>query len=597
MKSRSIAAILVLFLASCASHAQPAEPATRPASGPATLPVGSPGVVVAATVYQGSALVTREIEVKGGPGLVEIVVPGLPPQTLDSSLYTEGTKEIRVLSTRYRTRAIKEDIREEVRAKEEQIRQLRQKSDELQKSIEVAGQDTQLLAKLETFTGATMKELMEKGMLNPESTMKLSTYIMEQRAAKAKAQVELQAQVQTTQEAMNFAQRQLSELTRGISRREQDAVIVVDKTDANPGKVRLNYLVNAATWRPMYKLRAGTNGKEQDPVTLEYLAEIIQQSGEDWTNADVVLSTAEPLLNAAPPELLALDVTVSGGRFANNPTTQPAAYRDNVYNSQQLRKQAQHELITNNGTVGWQLNNDAAALEQTNELLAVEVQKGEKVREGPSVTYHLKSKLTVPSRNDPQLIEVSRIELPPSYFYKTVPVLAPHVYRLAVLTNKSDTVLLPGEATMYVGTDFVGRMNLPLVAVGEQFTVGFGVDPQIQVTRDLINKARSIQGGNQVQTYDYRIRIQSFKQADVQVQVWDRMPRGEAEAVGIQLVKSTPDLSTDATYVRADRPKNLLRWDVTLKQGTNGEKATTIDYQFKLEYARDVAIGNFKATK
>jgi uncharacterized protein (TIGR02231 family) len=168
---------------------------------------------------------------------------------------------------------------------------------------------------------------------------------------------------------------------------------------------------------------------------------------------------------------------------------------------------------------------------------------------------------------------------------------------MANLTNSGMTVLLPGEATMYVGTDFVGRMNLPLVAVGEQFTVGFGVDPQIQVTRDLINKARSIQGGNQVQTYDYRIRIQSFKQADVQVQVWDRMPRGEAEAVGIQIVKSTPDLSTDATYVRADRPKNLLRWDVTLKQGTNGEKATTIDYQFKLEYARDVAIGNFKATK
>ena len=65
----------------------------------------------------------------------------------------------------------------------------------------------------------------------------------------------------------------------------------------------------------------------------------------------------------------------------------------------------------------------------------------------------------------------------------------------------------------------------------------------------------------------------------------------------MQLVKSTPELSTDPTYLRADRPKNLLRWDVPLKQGTNGEKATTVDYQFRLEYARDVTIGNFKATK
>ena len=86
------------------------------------------------------------------------------------------------------------------------------------------------------------------------------------------------------------------------------------------------------------------------------------------------------------------------------------------------------------------------------------------------MTYHLRSKLTVPSRNDQQLIEVARIEMTPDYFYKAVPVLTPHVYRLADLVNRSTYVLLPGEATMYVGSDFVGRMDLPLVAVGERYT-------------------------------------------------------------------------------------------------------------------------------
>lgn len=564
----------------------------------ATQPVGVPGKVVAVTVYQGTALVTREVDVKGAAGLVEVTVSGLPPRTVDSSLYTEGTKDIRVLSTRYRTRAVREDTREEVRAKETQIRQLQQKTEEISRSIEVQVQNTQLLAKLETFTSSTMKELMDKGMLNPEATVKLAQFIMEQRAEKAKTQVDLQAQAQTTQETIAFAQRQLAELSRGVSRTEQDAVITLDKTDAVAGKVRLNYLVNSANWRPQYKLRAAGNAKDQDPITLEYLAEIVQQSGEDWGNVDVVLSTAEPLLNASPPELSALDVTVSGGRFAGNPATQPAAYRDNESNSRKLRQQAQVELNANGTITGWQLNNDAAALEQTNQLLAVDDrQEGAKVREGPSVTYHLKARLTVPSRNDPQLIEVARVDLPPSYFYKTVPVLAPHVYRLANVTNKSEFVLLPGEATMYVGSDFVGRMNLPLVAIGEEFTVGFGVDPQIQVVRDMINKTRAVQGGNQVQTYDYRIRIQSFKPTDVTLQVWDRLPRGDSEAVGVVLAKTTPEISADATYQRADRPKNLLRWDVLLKAGTNGEKATNVDYQFKLEYSRDVTIGNFKAAK
>ncbi|HEX8915163.1 MAG TPA: mucoidy inhibitor MuiA family protein [Humisphaera sp.] len=594
-----VASSLLVSTASAVAQTRPAASVTRPATGPgaaADQPVGVPGKVVAVTVYQGSALVTREVDVKGGPGLVEVVVPGLPEQTVDSSLYTEGTKEIRVLSTRYRTRAVRQDTRDEVRAKEEQIRTLGNKAQEMARQLEVQTQDTQLLGKLEGFTGATMKELTEKGVLNPEATMKLATFIMEQRATKAKAEVELQQQIRSNQEQQGFAQRELAELTRGVSRTERDAVVTVDKADAAAGKVRLNYLVNAAGWRPQYKLRAGA--KEADAVTLEYLAEIVQQSGEDWANADVVLSTAEPRLNAAPPDLLAMEVSVSGGRFASNPSTRPAAYRDNIQMGQVLRKQAQIALNGNSTVVGNAFNNDAAALEQTAELLqSDEAEKAFVPKEGPSVTYHLKSKLTVPSRNDPQLIEVSRVDLPPAYFYKAVPVLTPHVYRQAVLTNRSDLVLLPGEATMYVGSDFVGRMNLPLVAIGEQFTVGFGVDPQIQVTRQQLNRVRGVQGGNQVQTYDYRIRVQSFKPTDVQVQVWDRLPLGEAEAVGVLLAKTTPELSKDAAYERQDRPKNLLRWDLTLKPGTNGEKATTVEYQFRLEYARDVNVGNFKAVK
>src|SRR5438309_4395253 len=57
------------------------------------------------------------------------------------------------------------------------------------------------------------------------------------------------------------------------------------------------------------------------------------------------------------------------------------------------------------------------------------------------------------------------------------------------------TTLFRSEATMYLGTDFVGRMNLPLVAIGEQFTAGFGVDPQLQIQRHLVDKSRTTQGG------------------------------------------------------------------------------------------------------
>src|SRR5262249_29819057 len=138
--------------------------------------------------------------------------------------------------------------------------------------------------------------------------------------------------------------------------------------------------------------------------------------------------------------------------------------------SRELRQKAQQELIGNRTESGKAFINEAAALEQADELLARKEDKAgnedvQKVRaadaataahEGPSVTYHLRSRLTVPSRTDQQLIEVARIETHPEYYYKAVPVLTSHVYRLADLVNKSEYVLLPGEATMYVGSHFVG---------------------------------------------------------------------------------------------------------------------------------------------
>src|SRR3954463_7584982 len=100
------------------------------------------------------------------------------------------------------------------------------------------------------------------------------------------------------------------------------------------------------------------------------------------------------------------------------------------------------------------------------------------------------------------------------------------------MTNTSKYVLLPGDATMYVETDFVGQMSLPLVAIGEQFTVGFGVDPQLQIQRQMTDKSRATQGGNRVLRYESRILASSYKAERAKLQVWDRLPLAETDTIG-----------------------------------------------------------------
>jgi uncharacterized protein (TIGR02231 family) len=273
--------------------------------------------------------------------------------------------------------------------------------------------------------------------------------------------------------------------------------------------------------------------------------------------------------------------------------------------AQQLRAYAQNQVNVNKDAKGSaEIWNYAGALEQARDLTLNFEEKGAGAvkgiakaakNEGPSVTYHLNARLTVPSRHDEQVIEVARVEMTPEYYYKAVPVLTPHVYRQADLTNKSKYVLLPGEATMYNSSDFVGRMNLPLVAIGETFTVGFGAEPQLQVQRQMLDKSRTMQGGNQILKFEYRILVSSFKPEKVKVQLWDRLPMAENETMNVTLVKSAPEVCKEGLYQREDRPHNLLRWDLDVEPDMNGERATAVNYEFKLELDKQMHIGSFQS--
>jgi hypothetical protein len=108
------------------AEAPPDAAIPKKAEAPARpgVPHAAPGRVTHVTVYQNNALVTRQVDVPDGAGTFELVVTPLPPQTVNGSLYSEGTDGLRVLTTRYRTRPIQEDTREEVRKLEAQLKTL-----------------------------------------------------------------------------------------------------------------------------------------------------------------------------------------------------------------------------------------------------------------------------------------------------------------------------------------------------------------------------------------------------------------------------------------------------------------------------------------
>src|SRR5581483_1155741 len=184
--------------------APPAAPAAAPPARADAAKGGQPTLarsrIIKVTVYPNSALVTREVEVPPGGGLVELVVPDLPERVQDNSLYAEGSDGLRVLSTRYRTRPVQEDTREDVRKLEDELKRLQQAAERIAAESAALQQNLQMLGKLENFTAVTTVQATEKGGLNGDTVITLSKYVMEQRGERAKELVALQQQLQTNKE-------------------------------------------------------------------------------------------------------------------------------------------------------------------------------------------------------------------------------------------------------------------------------------------------------------------------------------------------------------------------------------------------------------
>lgn len=140
-------------------------------------------------------------------GTFELVVTPMPAQAIDGSLYTEGTDGLRVLSTHFRSRAVKEDTSQEVRGKMELKKKLQAEVQTLQSEIAVEDQDLAYLKKLEGFTAGALSSLTEKGRLESAPIVRLSKFVMDNRSAKSKAGTDLRRQLQADNEAIEFANR------------------------------------------------------------------------------------------------------------------------------------------------------------------------------------------------------------------------------------------------------------------------------------------------------------------------------------------------------------------------------------------------------
>ena len=549
------------------------------------------GTITKVTVYRGQALVTRTIKVGLPQGASELIITDLPAKIVPESLYAQTSGNVKVVSVRYRERAVKEDTREGVKELDEQIESLKNQIRHAERNHKHGGN---LWAKYEGLWKLTIdgsKVDLNRGVLQAEQIQSLAQYLEGKWNELHEKSLEIEDHTAQLKKELELLNRKRRELDTGRSRREREAVLFVRKDDKKKASIELNYLVNSANWRQQYNLRANP---QKSTVLIEYNAVVNQTSGEDWNGVALSLSTAEPTMVAAPPVLEPMLVGFSRSDRAQQIEQQNRfSGLAGIRQFQKSRKAnikmgfnanaALNTLAIDNQT--FLINADVGQVKEFQEQLA-EIARNE----GVSVTYDLYGKLTLPSRSDQQLVTIASFGVKAEFTLVATPLLTDYVYLQGKLFNENGPILLPGEASMFRNGEFVGKSQLPQVTIGEKFTAGFGIDSQVQVAHELDKKKTRIQGGNRIDTYHYRVALSNYKNTAVKLQLLDRLPYSDSDSIKIELGEVKPVLSENSEYLRTLRKKSILRWDLNLKPNTVGENAAVVKYTYTMEYDRNMKI-------
>jgi len=548
------------------------------------------GTISKVTVYRGQALVTRDVSVDLPPGTSELIVKDLPAMIVPESIYAQTSDNTKVLSVRYREKAVRENTREEVRQLDAQIEDLQHRLKNAESEHKHLDSQWQMFEKLKDFTIAAANSDLSRGLLTFEPVESLVELIEQKGLEYYKNRIELEDTIAELKKEQELLDRKRSQLVAGQSRTEREAVLFISAARAKKITIELSYLVGGANWQQQYNLRADP---EKSNVLIEYNAVVNQTSGEDWNGVALSLSTAEPTMVAAPPILEPMLVALSrpvptqqvqDGGFIG--AAQARQYQEsrkaNIKKGIAANTELNELAITNQAFF---LNAGQKELQEFQQQIA-EISR----TEGISVTYKLPGGLTLPSRSDQQLVTIASITAKADFTLIATPLLTDYVYLQADLLNDSETVLLPGQASIFRNGEFVGKSRLPQVTIGETFTAGFGIDSQVRVVRELENKKTRIQGGNRIDTYDYRFALSNYKNTPVKLQLLDRLAYTDDASIKIELEKTEPELSKDSEYLRKARKNGILRWDLNLAPNTIDRDATIVKYSFTMEYDRNMQI-------
>jgi uncharacterized protein (TIGR02231 family) len=565
------------------------------------------------TLYRTQALVSREIDVPTGTGEMALVVNNLPGSIVADSLFASGSVKVR--SVRYLTELIPVKLpTDKITALEDKLEKLGFNRKDLAVKRALISKKQAYLEKIEqqyisklgpVSTPLKGKEVKISGF-DFDTIGKMTEMIFKQQSEITTRSLEFDSEERKITASMLEIQNELKAIQHESTNKNQrrfkgkkmlrKAIIYIAGIKKK-SSLSLSYLVQNANWDPAYNMFTTSEGTN---LNLEYLAHITQTTGEDWNGVKLILSTANPNINAENPILVPMWVNLSAQQ-RNNSYYKLSKLSSNllaINSKAQMRNISRIQgSLNEKKNFGYNVSLNQSAWQRQN--LEFQVKKEvirhwnrelRKMQEWVAVEYKIPDSVTLASRKDHQMVQILSKDMKSSLFYEAVPLFSSYVSRGIEVKNIIDQPLLAGKYSAFIDGQFVGKGNIPVTATGQTLTLGFGFDSQLRCRRELVDKTQDKSWGSREEKYQYCLAIDNYKHRPVKVRLLDRIPVTNNKELTISMVDGKKQLSKNPEYIEQEKPKGILRWDILLPSSSSGAKATKINYSFTMKFDSDMKI-------
>ena len=333
--------------------------------------------------------------------------------------------------------------------------------------------------------------------------------------------------------------------------------LVIQVMNDVAGKVDfdINYLTNNANWKPFYDLRANSIS---EPIEMMYKAQVVQNTGIDWKQVKLTLSSGNPNQNNQAPLLNAWFLRYGYDRNAGylNDDAKSNTFNEVVVSGYGTKvKKLENSSVSNYTTI------------QENQL---------------NISFDIDIPYDILSNGKAHSVALKEINLPATYKYYAAPRIEKEAFLLAEISDYSKYNLLPGEANIIFEGMYVGKTNINPNQTSDTLNLSMGRDKKISIKREKVvdKSGTKFLSSKKEQTFTYDITIRNNKKEMVDLLLKDQYPLSPDKEIEIELKES------DGAKINTET--GILTWNLKLKP--NETKVIRISY--KVKYPKDKIIDN-----